>query len=109
RPSRFSAATHAFGGALSFFFEARFAGAAAAGFFATVRLRASRSFFFTCALRRFIFIELRRSNRPMVGSFASFEGDPQCRFAACCASRGVFPSICLASVRRVQFTGGRAQ
>jgi hypothetical protein len=31
----------------------------------TARRLDSRSFFFTCALRRFIFIELRRSNLPI--------------------------------------------
>ena len=36
-----------------------------AAFLVTTRRFATRSFFFTCALRRFIFIELRRSNLPI--------------------------------------------
>src|SRR5262249_9404708 len=57
----------AFGGVDFSFFGAAFFWGAAAGvrFFAASLRRAARSFFFTCALRRFIFIELRRSNLPM--------------------------------------------
>ncbi len=50
----------------AFFFGVRFA-AVVVGFF-TVRSFAARAFFFTCALRRFIFCELRRSNFPMRGN-----------------------------------------
>jgi hypothetical protein len=51
----------------AFFAAGFFAGAAAAVFFAppAAALRATRAFFFTCDLRRFIFIELRRSKFPM--------------------------------------------
>ena len=45
-------------------FLAAFFGAVA-GFAEAVRFRLRRAFFFTCALRRFIFCEFRRSNLPM--------------------------------------------
>ncbi len=47
------------------FFAVFLAGAAVALRLDACALRTTRSFFFVCALRRFIFCELRRSNFPM--------------------------------------------
>jgi hypothetical protein len=54
----------------AFFFAAGRFAAVVTGAFLPVRRLASRVFFFTCAFRRFIFIELRRSNFPMRGDLA---------------------------------------
>lgn len=76
----------AFGGAD--FLAAAFFGAFAAVDEETVRFAFARPFFFTCALRRFIFWELRRSNLPMGGASNNTGGpgvnpdDPEMVFRA---------------------------
>src|SRR5690349_10079256 len=57
------------GGAAALGARAFFTGAAASATFFTGR--SSRVFFFACALRRFIFNELRRSSLPMVRKYSS--------------------------------------